>query len=48
MATHLIELTPAMALPFGDVALPLGDHFLIPAKEETLRGEFVDIAPVIS
>ncbi|XP_054843457.1 uncharacterized protein LOC129335043 [Eublepharis macularius] len=36
-------MVPFNALPFGDTALPLGDHLTQATREKILRGEYVDI-----
>lgn len=41
------RLTPTwihpIAIPSGNIALPLGDPLLLATKEKILRGEFVDL-----
>ncbi|XP_054852798.1 uncharacterized protein LOC129341561 isoform X2 [Eublepharis macularius] len=34
---------PYRAMPFGDAALPLGDHLTPATRDKILRGEFVDV-----
>lgn len=34
---------PFRALPYGDMAMPLGNHLTQATREKILRGEFVDI-----
>ncbi|XP_054845591.1 uncharacterized protein LOC129336489 [Eublepharis macularius] len=38
-----LGVMPYRAMPFGDTALPLGDHLTPATRDKILRGEFVDV-----